>query len=263
MSYPFSSRVVALATVLLAAACSEGTTATTALTGTDDQTASEAAAESAEVSLLLDDMAVHAASVGEEATATAYAGGALALRFGVQPTPIVLQVNGQEVRYRAVITGFAGSPTDASVGVRSLVAWTANGGGRTAIMLIDARSDEASFDPSGLPAGPGLAKGVWANLTAGIRFHAETGSSTTQVASIAGRCPVQPGGADPQVSCRLARFTGRIGGVFVSGGPESSRVDIALPAQSIAGAILARTDGGDPVRPPVAVPGRPLPAPQM
>lgn len=263
MSYRLSSRVVALATVLLAAACSEGTTATTALTGTNDQTSPELPAESAEVSLLLDEMAVHAASVGEEAAATAYAGGALALRFGVEPTPIVLQVNGQDVRYRAVITAFAASPTTTSVGVRSLVAWTANGEGRTAILLVDARSDEASFDPSGLPAAPGLAKGVWANLSAGIRFHAETGTSTTSVASIAGRCPIQPGGADPRVTCRLARFGGRIGGVFVSGGPESARVDITFPAQTFAGAILARTDGVDPVRPPTAVPGRPLPAPQI
>ncbi len=263
MSYLISSRVVALATVFLAAACSEGTTATSSLTGPETESQVAASAENTEVALLLDEMAVHSASVSDQEAATAYAGGALALRFGVEPTPVVLNVNGVDVRYRAVMTAFANSPTTTDVGVRTLVAWTANGEGRTAIMLIAARSDEASFDPSGLPTGPGLAKGVWANLTAGMRFQAETGSSTTQVASIAGRCPVQPGGADPRVTCRLARFTGRIGGVFVNGSGESTRVDIAFPAQSFAGAILARTDGDDPVRPPVAVPGRPLPKPQI
>lgn len=208
----------------------------------------------------LDEMAMHAASVGDERAATAYAGGALALRFGIEPTELILKVDGVDTRYLGVVTGFAEPASPGGVGIRSLVAWTTPGA-PAAFMQVDARSDAAAFDPTGAPMGPGLAKGSWADLASRTRHVAEEGSTFTTLSSIAGRCPNQPAGADPRVICTSARFTARIEATFVSQAQPSERVTITVPQQGIAGALLERQGGGDPVRPPTAQPGRPMPHP--
>jgi hypothetical protein len=208
----------------------------------------------------LDEMALHAASIGDERAATAYAGGALALRFGIEPTELILKIDGVDTRYLGVVTGFAEPASDGGVGIRSLVAWTTQGA-PAAFLQVDSRSDAAAFDPTGAPMGPGLAKGSWANLATRTRHVAEEGSSFTSLTSLAGRCPNQPAGSDPRVLCNAARFTIRLDGTFVSLDEPSERVTLAVPQQGIAGAVLQRQGGGDPVRPPTAQPGRPLPQP--
>lgn len=213
-----------------------------------------------EVAATLDEMALHAASLGDHQAATAFAGGALAIRFGIEPTELILTVDGVDTRYLGVVTGFAEPGSTSGVGVRSLVAWTAPGA-PAAFLQVDARSDAAAFDPTGAPMGPGLAKGSWADLTARTRHVAEDGSAFTTLSSLAGRCPNQPAGTDPRVTCTSARFTARLEGTFVSLTQPSERVTIAVTQQNVAGAILERQGGGDPVRPPTAQPGRPMPQP--
>jgi hypothetical protein len=208
----------------------------------------------------LDEMAMYAASVGDDRAATAFAGGALALRFGIEPTELILKIDGVDTRYLGVVTGFAEPANPGGVGIRSLVAWTTPGA-PAAFLQVDARSDAAAFDPTGAPMGPGLAKGSWADIAAQERHVAEDGSSYTSLTSLAGRCPNQPAGTDPRVVCTAARFSARLEGTFVSLSQPSERVTIAVPQQGVAGALLQRQGGGDPVRPPTARPGRPLPQP--
>lgn len=208
----------------------------------------------------LDEMALHAASIGDERAATAYAGSALALRFGIEPTELIVKVDGTDTRYLGVVTGIADAANEGGVGIRSLVAWTTQEA-PAAFLQVDSRSDAAAFDPTGAPMGPGLAKGSWADLASRTRHVAEEGSTFTTLSSLAGRCPNQPAGTDPRVLCTSARFTARIEGTFVSQSQPSERVTIAVPQQGIAGALLERQGGGDPVRPPTAQPGRPLPQP--
>jgi hypothetical protein len=240
---------VALIAALAVAACAEGPTSSTTDIATEPAMAS-----------MLDEMALHAASVGDDRSATAYAGGALALRFGVEPTELVIMVDGAETRYLGVITGFVDQAVAGGVGFRSLVAWTTQGA-PAAFLEVDARSDAGVFDPTGAPGAPGLAKGVWADLAARVRHTAEEGSSYTTLNSVAGRCPGQPAGADPRIICRLARYDARLDGVFASLNQPSVRVTITIPQQGVSGALLERQGGGDPVRPPTAQPGRPLPQP--
>ncbi len=243
---PFPTALIA---ALAITACADGPTSTSPVLESEPPLAAT-----------LDEMALHAASIGDDRAATAYAGGALALRFGIEPSEIVVTVDGADTRYLGVVTGFADPAGDGGVGIRSLVAWTTDGA-PAAFLQVDSRSDAAAFDPTGAPMGPGLAKGSWANLATRTRHVAEEGSSFTAVTSLAGRCPNQPAGTDPRVLCTSARFTVRTEGTFVSLAQPSERVTIAVPQQSIAGALLQRQGGGDPVRPPTAQPGRPMPQP--
>jgi hypothetical protein len=248
MRYPMTFPASLLA-ILVVAACADDPTGAAPLPPAEPELAST-----------LDEMALHAASVGDDRAATAYAGGALALRFGIEPTELILKIDGVDTRYLGVVTGFAEPANPGGVGIRSLVAWTTPGA-PAAFMQVDARSDAAAFDPTGAPMGPGLAKGSWANLASQTRHVAEDGSSYTTLTSLAGRCPNQPAGADPRVVCTIARFAARLEGTFVSIDQPSERVTIAVPQQGIAGALLQRQGGGDPVRPPTAQPGRPMPQP--
>jgi hypothetical protein len=238
---------VSLVATLLMTACAEAPTGTSPFTEPEPI-----------VAATLDEMALQAASVGDDRSAAAFAGGALALRFGVEPSELIVKVDGSDVRYLAVMTGIVESGSQGELGNRSLVAWTAQGA-PAAFLQVDARSDAGVFDPSGLPGDPGIAKGVWADLSARARYAAEEGSSYTTLNSAAGRCPGQPAGADPRVICQLARFDVRLDGTFVSLTQPTVRVNIAIPQQGVSGALLQRQGGGDPVRGPTAQPGRPLP----
>lgn len=231
---PISARVV-LAGVLLTACSASPTAPTEALP-----------AEANEVSLMMDDLSTQAAGRGDDRAASAYAGTALALRFGAIPTEIAVEVDGVETRYLAVVTGIlrheGGAPR---LHERTLVAWTAQGTPR-AILQVESRGDEGNFAQGS--ANP--AHGIWADLRAQERHEAVEGSVVTTLGSTAGRCPNQPSGRDPAVTCQLARFASRLSGTFVESRDPTRRVTIGLEAQSIAGVVLARAGGGDPIRPP-------------
>jgi len=213
------------------------------------------APEAGAVSLLMDDLASEAAGRGDDRAASAYAGTALALRFGAEPTEIVVAVDGVDTRYLAVVTGIVRHEGDAPrLRERTLVAWTAQGT-PSAILQVESRGDEGDF----AEGSPNPAHGIWADRRAQERHVAQEGSVVTTLGATAGRCPTQPSGRDPAVTCQLARFASRLGGTFVESRDPSRRVTITLEAQSIAGVVLARTGGGDPVRPPIisgAVPQR-------
>lgn len=203
-----------------------------------------------------DELASGAALLGDDASAQAYADGALAIRLGAVPTEIAVTVAGQDYRYWAVITGIVERGDDgAELLRRSLVAWT--GAPRpTAVLRAVARSDAAIFGRDDIAGDPGRANGSWNDLERQHRFVAIDGSFGSVVNSIGQACPVAD--RDPRFACNLARFDVRMDGTFELVGDATVRLPIATAPDGVAGVVIRRTDGGDGGRPTVN-PGRPMP----
>jgi len=207
--------------------------------------------------LSLDQLASDAASIGDGASSEAYADGALAIRLGAEPTEILVQVNGEDQRYWAVVTGIVErGPGGAELLKRTLVAWT----GETrvdAVLKVTSRSDEAAFGRDHVAGDPDVALGTWVDLARGHRFTAVEGSAATTLGQVGPECPNAE--RDQRFTCHLARFDARIDGVFELNGDATVRLPIATSPDGIAGVVVSRADGGTGGRPTPDRTGRPQP----
>jgi hypothetical protein len=244
-----NTRSIAASAVILLAACG-GDLPTSANQPSPSSFGDEGLAAS------FDEMSLGAASLGDQASAEAYADGALAIRLGAVPTEIAVKVAGQDYRYWAVITGIVErGPDGAELLKRSLVAWT--GAPRpTAVLKAIARSDAAVFGRDDIPGDPGRAIGSWNDLERHHRFIAIDGSFGSVLHNIGPSCPNAE--RDTRFSCNLARFDVRMDGTFELAGDATVRLPIATAPDGVSGVVVRRTDGGSGGR-PTATPSRPMP----
>lgn len=192
--------------------------------------------------LALEQMAVEANRDGAPDDAAAYSGGALALRLGIRPSEIEVQIGDEKAIYRAVMVGIVRvNRAGERVLMRSLLAWT---GTRrpTAILQVSSRSDAALFghpeDRSNLADTPGRALGVWADLVNRRRWIATAGSADMTVLGLGNPCPTPRSAAG--VLCTLAEFDIRITGSFVPAraGEPGEHLEIHTSASEVNGVVL-------------------------
>lgn len=184
----------------------------------------------------LEALAVEANRTGDAEAATAWSGGALAIRLGAEPTDIAVVFDGESVRYKAVVVG-AVYPDGAGGTIlrRSLIAWTGHPR-PAAVLQVTTLHDEASFDQSTLRA-----RGVWADLRRGLRWLAVRGGASLVLDETGEPCLRQPG--DTQLRCVTASFDVRLAGLFRLRSTTlttSRAVEISTAADGVSGVIIAR-----------------------
>ena len=203
--------------------------------------------EDAQIELALEQMVAEANSAGDADAAASFSDGLVAIRLGARPTEIGVSIDGELVRYQAVVTGIVRARGSALVMHRSLVAWT--GQPRvTAVLQVSSFTDQAVF---GFPARltttdvVGRARGTWADLERGHRFVATDGSAALQVASQGDPCPNQPN--DSSLRCVLARWNIRVDGDFHlllrrddAEADQGRRLEIKTAEDGVSGIVVTR-----------------------
>jgi len=200
--------------------------------------------------LALDQLAAEANSAGDADAADAFSAGAYAVRLGLQPTEIAVQIAGETIRYYALVAGFVRTlPNDERVLARTLVAWTPDRRPE-AVLQVSLLTDAGSF---GFPARlstdvdpRGRARGTWADLVRQIRWVATEGSATISLEGTGAPC-THPGPA--ALSCLTARYDVRVDGVFHVllrrdgvATDLSRRLEIATSASGVAGVVIGQLD---------------------
>lgn len=212
-----------VAVLALASGCADGPT--------------EPANVDTDLAASFDQMAVEARQSGDLDGATAFEGGAEALRAGLVPSDIAVSIDGEVVIHQALVHAVArGGPDGPQVLVRSLLAWSGgpSGGTMLQVMLL---ADAAEF---GHPSLATRARGWFGDLENGVRYAATSGGAGIQVASLGGPCGPSAR-HHPSIRCRLARFDVQVDGTFRarSSATGEETVMIAVNATAVAGTITA------------------------
>ncbi len=215
-----------LAMLALTAGCAEGPT--------------EPTSHDTDLAASFDLMAADARSSGDVDAASAFEGGAVAIRAGLVPSEIDVTIDGAVVKHKAVVHAVARSgPAGPRVLMRSLLAWSGSNP-RETILKVMLLADEAEFGHPSQMVPQGRARGWFGDLVAQARFLATDGSAGIQVASIGAPCgPAAPD--RPEIRCRRARFDVQVDGEF-SKLPIATSVDdleIEVDAKGVVGIIVA------------------------
>jgi hypothetical protein len=199
----------------------------------------------------LDQAAARAASSGDATSAGQFTTAAAALRFGIQPSDIMVAVHGEYTRYHALVVGVVEKLAAGDTAIRrSLVAWA--GDERTiATLNVSTLGDVGSFSSPSEPASDprSRAEGTWVDLVRDSRWIATTGTAQLTIAGIRSDCPSPRFG---DLRCVVATYDVFIDGLFRLNGatPDEQKpaVRIQTDARGVNGVLLA--DGGA-VRTPV------------
>lgn len=216
----------AVAALALASGCADGP--------------AEPTSHDADLAASFDLMAAEARSSGDVDAASAFEGGALAIRAGLTPSEITVVIDGEAKTHKAVVHAVARSgPAGPRVLMRSLLAWSGSNP-RETILKVMLLADEAEFGHPSQMVPQGRARGWFGDLVAQARFLATDGSAAIQVAAIGAPCgPAAPD--RPEIRCRRARFDVQVDGEF-SKLPIATSVDdleIAVDAEGVVGIIVA------------------------
>lgn len=204
----------------------------------------EPTAENADLAASFDLMAAEARISGDINAASAFEGGALAIRAGLMPSEIEVTIDGEVVTHKAVVHAVVRTGAgDQQVLMRSLLAWSGSNP-RETILKVMLLADEAEFGHPSQMVPQGRARGWFADLVEQVRYLVTGGTAGIQVAEIGGPCgraaPDRPG-----IRCRKARFDVQVDGEFhrrAPGDPEQSdatRLTIVTNAEGVAGIIVA------------------------
>ena len=214
----FSSAALLLA---LTAACSGDTLAPAA----DSSTATE-------LELAFESLAAQANSEGDVERSESMSGGATALRMGVRPSIIEVTIDGELVRYNAVVAGINRRGDDGVVRpMRRLIAWT---GDRTPeqVLEVSLASDQGDFGiPGGNPSP--TARGTWTDRTAGERWVAVNGGAEITLASSGEPCG-RPLAENLSTACAKARWNVRVAGGFALRRADQSLGEATLSISTLA-----------------------------
>ncbi len=215
-----------LAVLALVAGCADGPT--------------EPAAHDADLAASFDLMASEARSSGDADAASAYEGGALAIRAGLTPSDITVVIDGEAKPHKAVVHAVVrGGPAGPQVLMRSLMAWSATSPRETMIKVM-LLADEADFGPPHQMVPMGRARGWLGDLVAQLRYLAISGSAGIQVDVIGAPCgPNAPD--NPNIRCRRARFDVQVDGEFstLPIATSTDKLEVAVTATGVAGIIVA------------------------
>lgn len=198
----------------------------------------------ADLAASLDAMAAEANQNGDADAATAFSGGALAVRAGVQPSEISILINDEAVTHKALVFAVArGGPQGQQVLMRSLIAWSGTEV-RETILDVLLLADQAQFGHPSQMVPQGRARGWFADLVERVRYLATGGSAGIQVAELGAPCG-RAAPDNPSIRCRKARFDVQVDGDFhrrAPGDPAESpetRLTIETDATGVAGIIVA------------------------
>lgn len=216
----------AVAILALASGCADGP--------------AEPTSHDADLAASFDLMAAEARSSGDMDAASAFEGGALAIRAGLVPSEIDVTIDGDLVTHKAVVHAVARSgPGGQQILMRSLLAWSGQNP-RETMLKVMLLADEAEFGLPSQMVPMGRARGWFGDLVAGIRYRATEGSAGIQVDFIGAPCG--PSAPDrPGIRCRRARFDVQVDGTFstlpVAAAGED--LEISADAEGVAGIIVA------------------------
>lgn len=218
----------ALAALALASGCADGP--------------AEPTSHDTDLAASFDVMAAEARASGDADAASAFEGGALAIRAGLVPSEIDLTIDGEVVTHKAVVHAVArGGPAGPQILMRSLLAWSGQNP-RETMLKVMLLADEAEFGHPSQMVPMGRARGWFGDLVAGIRYLATDGTAGIQVAFIGAPCG--PNAPDrPGIRCRRARFDVQVDGSF-------SALPIATPGEVLAIGAAAEGVAGIIVAPP-------------
>lgn len=188
-------------------------------------------------------LAAEANRSGDGEAAASLSGATIALRMGVRPSVIDIEVNGESVRHFALVAGVARGPgVDAPV-VRHFLAWTGPLRLRT-LLEVSLLADQGAFgDPATVPPMAG-ARGRYTDLVERARYLATGGTVGVQLASLGEPCG-RPLSENPNLRCRKARWNVRLDGEFHRrnlGDPVTSpatRVTLVTGADGVNGILVA------------------------
>ncbi len=222
--------VALLAAAMLAGACQEGAI-TEPEAGAD--LALAAAVEAA------GDAAVQA---GDTERADALRHGAHALRWGIRPSRIEVQIHNETFEYLAIVVGVVRERGGERFLVRQLVAW--DGRPPKALLNVTSKSEQALFghpgdNGQGNNDTPGAARGIWRDLANHEVWVATAGSAELELLGTGGDCPRQP--AAIALRCALAAWDVRVNGTFQligEGGPGGQPVQIHTSADGVRGVVI-------------------------
>ncbi|MEZ4456182.1 MAG: hypothetical protein R2882_06485 [Gemmatimonadales bacterium] len=220
-----------VALIGLALGCAEGMTTTTA--DADEALAAE-----------FDGMTAEANTAGDPDAGAAFSGAALAVRLGIRPSDIPVNVGGEVRRYLAfvhmVTTNRGGTP----VTKRTMVAVRRNDAGRPIeVLYVVLPADSADFvhPASAQPAPGGLS--VWKDLAAKQFYLALRGFGVLRPTAREGDCPNVA--ARSAVQCTVAKFSVRLDGVYHAlidnqryRIDPDRKVEIASRAEDVNGAVI-------------------------
>jgi len=186
---------------------------------------------------------VAASLAGDVERADALRHGAAALRWGVRPSTIEVAIEGETVRYLALVVGVERTtPSGDRMLIRSLVAWT--GRPPTAMLEVTSASDLGVFGPPATSADvatrPGGARGRWKNLLNHELWLATSGEAGLELVETGEACPKQPD--NPALRCALAFWNVRLDGGFQQHGllgPSGPTVPIAASANAVHGVVIS------------------------
>jgi hypothetical protein len=169
----------------------------------------------------------------------AFRNAVLALRQGVLPSQILVELGDQAVGYQGlVVAALRAGPDGGRVLTRSLVAWMAQQ--PTAVLYVATVSDYAVFDPPASVLAPAGASGYWCDLATGEAGVAALGTAEMALSPANAGGEIARGrggdvGGGTRVECDV-----RINGVFRLRGsnPEGVR-RIAVRSAAVAGLLLS------------------------
>ena len=202
--------------------------------------------QSTELASVLDGLTVQANREGDVDAGAAFSSAAIALRLGVEPIPIVLQVDGARLQYQAFgqqvpVAATGGAPDQ----LRTLVAVDRLERPEHVLYVATLADSADLIRPSvSLEQRASLAQLAWAawwDLVSGDLWVATAGHAGNVVTSIGGTCP--GGRATSQTHCQVATFAAALDGELHLVGTNRSQVladrkDVSFRAEQVGGAIL-------------------------
>lgn len=225
----FSFRLLSgIALLGLAAACTDAPT--------------EPIDENTELAVAFDGMAADANRGGDAEGAASLSAGSLALRMGVRPSVIDVEIEGQTVRHFALVAAISRTVDGETRLLQTLFAWT---GGRrpTTILEVGILGQQGTFSHEASAQPAGRARGVYLNLVERMRWIATSGSAAIALASTGEACG-RPLSENPNIECVKARFNVRVDGVFqrremgAAGPVTGAGISISTDADGVHGVVV-------------------------
>lgn len=227
-SLQYSSALMLLG---LAAACSGDTFAP----------AAEPPSATTELEVAFESLAAEANKEGDAERAESMSSSATALRMGVRPTTIEVTIDGELIRYNALVAGINRRGSDGVVRLmRRLIAWTGDRDiGQVLEVSLYSDQGDFGFPSTGNPST--AARATWTDRAAGERWVAVNGGAEITLTSSGEPCG-RPFAENPSTVCAKARWSVRMVGGFALRRADQSlgeaTLSISTLAENVSGVLI-------------------------
>ncbi len=187
---------------------------------------------------------------GDADGSLAFTYAAMAVRLGVEPSEVTLQVGDQAERFLAFVHVVRHGANQTAVSLRTLVAFKPkafNDRRPTQVLYVGIPIDSARLEHPASASAMAAASAVWKDLTSGQTWVATLGKAGIKQETVGGACPKAR--SSMNLDCVTGTFSAFVDGDFYQaiGGRESQLsaepvLGIRTRAASIAGATIVFTD---------------------